>query len=247
MKKYVDVIVPVPVVGTYTYSLPDELADRVAEGYRVVVPFGRKKFYTGIVTKVHYVAPQAYETKEVTEVLDSSPVLLSRQLALWEWIADYYLCTLGDVYKAALPSGLKLESETVVVLNPLFEAVSSLTEREQRIWALLTDEAEQCVTQLEKETGYKNILSLVKSLLDKGAVQVKEELKQSYKPRTELRVKLGEDYSSESQLHRLFDELGKAPKQLSLLMKYVELSGFLQQGVFLKEVSKKTLLEQSGC
>ena len=247
MKKYVDVIVPVPVVGTYTYSLPDELADKVAEGYRVVVPFGRKKFYTGIVKKVHYVAPEAYETKEVTEVLDASPVLLSRQLALWEWIADYYLCTLGDVYKAALPSGLKLESETVVVLNPLFEAVSSLTDREQKILDLLAKEAEQCVTQLEKETGYKNILSLVKSLLDKGAVQVKEELKQSYKPRTELRVKLSEEYSSETQLHRLFDELSKAPKQLSLLMKYVELSGFLQQGVFLKEVSKKVLLEQSGC
>ena len=168
MKKYVDVIVPVPVVGTYTYSLPDELADKVAEGYRVVVPFGRKKFYTGIVKKVHYVAPEAYETKEVTEVLDASPVLLSRQLALWEWIADYYLCTLGDVYKAALPSGLKLESETVVVLNPLFETVSSLTDREQKILDLLAKEAEQCVTQLEKETGYKNILSLVKSLLDKG-------------------------------------------------------------------------------
>lgn len=246
MKKYVDVIVPVPVVGTYTYSLPDELSDKVAEGYRVVVPFGRKKFYTAIVVKVHYAAPEAYETKDVLDVLDTSPVLLPRQLALWEWIADYYLCTLGDVYKAALPSGLKLESETVVILNQEFEAESSLTEREQRLLFLLERDPEQCVTQLEKNTGYKNILSVVKSLLEKGAVQVKEELKRHYKPRMETRVRFASDTMTEEELHRLFDSLQRAPKQLQLLMKYIELSGYMQQGCFLKEVSKKQLLEESG-
>ena len=117
MKKYVDVIVPLPIASQYTYSLPAEWEESVREGCRVVVSFGRKKFYTAIVTKVHYAAPEGYETKDIEEVLDTSPVLLPRQFQFWEWLASYYLCTLGDVYKAAMPSGMKLESETVVVYN----------------------------------------------------------------------------------------------------------------------------------
>ena len=120
MKKYVDVIVPLPIAGQYTYSLPEGWDEKVKEGCRVVVPFGRKKYYTAIITKVHETPPEEYETKDVAEILDERPVLLARQYAFWKWMADYYLCTLGDVYKAALPSGMKLESETVVVYNPDF-------------------------------------------------------------------------------------------------------------------------------
>ena len=121
MKKYVDVIVPLPIAGQYTYSVPDELADKIKAGCRDRRSrSGEKKYYTAIVTKVHQTAPEAYETKDIMEVLDESPVLLRRQYDFWQWLADYYLCTLGDVYKAALPSGMKLESETLVVLNPEF-------------------------------------------------------------------------------------------------------------------------------
>ena len=108
MKKYVDVIVPLPVVGQYTYSLPEEWESRVQPGCRVIVQFGSKKFYTAIVTRVHEEKPEGYETKAISEVLDTTPVLLKRQYDFWQWMADYYLCTLGDVYKAALPSGLKI-------------------------------------------------------------------------------------------------------------------------------------------
>ena len=107
MKKYVDVIVPLPIASQYTYSLPTSLEDSVKEGCRVIVSFGRKKFYTAIVTKVHSVPPQGYETKDIEEVLDSSPIIFPKQLQFWEWISSYYLCTLGDVYKAALPSLLR--------------------------------------------------------------------------------------------------------------------------------------------
>ena len=133
MKKYVDVIVPLPVAGQYTYSVPADLEDKVKAGCRIVVPFGSKKFYTAIVTSVHQSAPETYETKDLVEVLDTSPVLLKRQYDFWKWLADYYLCTLGDVYKAALPSGMKLESETLVVSNPEFQAGNPLPEKEQRI------------------------------------------------------------------------------------------------------------------
>ena len=246
MKKYVDVIVPLPIAGQYTYSLPEGWDEKVKEGCRVVVPFGRKKYYTAIITKVHETPPEEYETKDVAEILDERPVLLARQYAFWKWMADYYLCTLGDVYKAALPSGMKLESETVVVYNPDFEAVEPLTEREQSVMNLLSAETEQCITQLEKSSGIRQILPVIKSLLEKEAVKVKEELKRSYKPRTEARVRLTPDMQDEEKLRGLFDGLARAPKQLAVLMKYIELSGWGTSGTDLKEVTRKSLLEASG-
>ncbi|MCS2808338.1 primosomal protein N' [Bacteroides fragilis] len=245
MKKYVDVILPLPLPRCFTYSLPDEGAEEVQIGCRVVVPFGRKKYYTAIVRNVHHYAPTEYEVKEISTVLDTSPILLPGQFRFWEWLADYYLCTQGDVYKAALPSGLKLESETIVEYNPDFEADAPLSEREQLVLDLLAKEPEQCVTKLEKESGLKNILTVIKSLLDKEALFVKEELRRTYKPKTEARVRLAADASGEENLRRIFDELERAPKQLALLMKYVELSGVLGDGAS-KEVSKKELLQRAS-
>lgn len=246
MEKFVDVILPLPLQACFTYALPPEMDGQVQIGCRVVVSFGRKKFYTGIVRNVHYLKPQEYEVKEVSAVLDEHPILLPLQFRFWEWLADYYLCTQGDVYKAALPSGLKLESETVVEYNPDFEATEPLSEREQKVLDLLAVEPEQTVTRLEKESGLKNILAVVKSLLEKDALFVKEELKRTYKPKTETRVRLTEAARNERRLHFFFDELQRrAPKQLDLLMKYIELSGCLG-GREVKEVSKAELLKRSG-
>lgn len=246
MEKFVDVILPLPLQASFTYALPPEMDGQVQIGCRVVVSFGRKKFYTGIVRNVHYLKPQEYEVKEVSAVLDEHPILLPLQFQFWEWLADYYLCTQGDVYKAALPSGLKLESETVVEYNPDFEATEPLSEREQKVLDLLAVEPEQTVTRLEKESGLKNILAVVKSLLEKDALFVKEELKRTYKPKTETRVRLTEAACNERRLHFFFDELQRrAPKQLDLLMKYIELSGCLGERE-VREVSKAELLKRSG-
>ena len=246
MEKFVDVILPLPLQASFTYALPPEMDGQVQIGCRVVVSFGRKKFYTGIVRNVHYLKPQEYEVKEVSAVLDEHPILLPLQFRFWEWLADYYLCTQGDVYKAALPSGLKLESETVVEYNPDFEAAEPLSEREQKVLDLLAVEPEQTVTRLEKESGLKNILAVVKSLLEKDALLVKEELKRTYKPKTETRVRLTEAARNERRLHFFFDELQRrAPKQLDLLMKYIELSGCLGERE-VREVSKAELLKRSG-
>lgn len=246
MKKFADVILPLPLYSYFTYSLPDEWVDEVQTGCRVVVPFGRKKYYTAIVRNVHYCAPTEYEVKEVSALLDARPILLPRQFKFWEWLSDYYLCTQGDVYKAALPSGLKLESETIVEYNPDFESDVCLPEKEQKILDMLSADPEQCVTKLEKETGIKNILSVIKSLLDKEAIFVKEELRRTYKPKTETRVRLTAAARNEHRLHIFFDELQRrAPKQLDLLMKYLELSGYLS-GRDIKEVSKAELLQRTS-
>ena len=245
MEKFVDVILPLPLHACFTYSLPEDMAGSVQIGCRVVVPFGRKKYYTAIVQNIHYSAPAGYEVKEVSALLDAHPILLPEQFRFWDWLADYYLCTRGDVYKAALPSGLKLESETMVEYNPDFESEVRLPEREQKILDLLSTEPEQCVTKLEKDSGLKNILSVIKSLLDKEAIFVKEELRRTYKPKTETRVRLANEVRNEKRLQELFDELARAPKQLDLLMKYIELSGIWGgDGLksFPKEVNKKELL-----
>ena len=246
MKKYVDVIVPLPIASQYTYSLPPEFEESVKEGCRVVVSFGRKKFYTAIVTKVHDAAPEGYETKDIEEVLDASPVLLPRQLEFWNWLSTYYLCTLGDVYKAAVPSGMKLESETIVVYNEEFEAIQPLGDSEQRLLDVLSSDKEQCVTQLQRTLALKNILPVVKRLLDKEAIFVKEDLKRNYKPRTEARVRLVNRGLDELGMMALFNELSRAKKQLAVLMKYVELSGWSSRDESLNEVAKKELLEKAN-
>lgn len=246
--KYVDVIVPLPIAGEYTYSLPPALEGKVHGGCRVVVPFGPKKYYTAIVVSVHDSAPEAYETKDILEVLDERPVLLKRQFDFWQWVSDYYLCTIGDVYKAALPSGLKLESETMVVYNPDFEASGPLPPKEQLLLDLLSANPEQCVTQLEKAAGIRNILPVVRSLLEKEAVCIKEELKRSYKPKTEIRVRLAGNMRTEKALQFQMNMLDrpKTEKQLAVLMKYVELSGWNGTDETLKEVSRKRLTEAAG-
>lgn len=242
MEKYVDVILPLPLHSCFTYALPPEFADDVQIGARVVVPFGRKKYYTAIVSAVHHAKPQGYEVKTVTSLLDSSPILLPNQFKLWSWLADYYLCTQGDVLKAALPSGLKLESETVVTCNPDFEANEPLTPREEQIFEALENNTEQTVTALERELNMKQILPQIKSLIEKGAIFVKEELKNNYKPRFETRVRLAEAVRNEEAIKRLFDELARAPKQLDLLMAYLEMSAILSPNP--REVSKKQLLHR---
>lgn len=246
MKRYVDVIVPLPIAGQYTYSLPEEMAERVCMGCRVVVPFGRKKFYTGLVTRVHEEAPQAYETKDVSEVLDERPILLERQYAFWQWLSDYYLCPLGDVYKAAVPSGMKLESETLVVYNPEFVAGGPLPEKEQQVLDLLSRDTEQCITQLEKSSGIRQLLPVIQALLKKEAIYVKEELKRSYRPKLETRVRLTERVRPEKALRLQFDLLARAPKQLAVLMKYLELSGWSGADGRFREVTRKQLQDASG-
>ncbi|MEG1545985.1 MAG: DEAD/DEAH box helicase, partial [Bacteroides sp.] len=244
MTTFVDVILPLPLANYYTYSIPNEWIECVQVGCRVVVSFGRKKFYTAVVIRVHHTTPEAYSTKDITEILDNRAILLPLQLKFWEWLSSYYLCTMGDVYKAALPSGLKIESETIVVINPDFESSHALPEKEQRVLDLLAEEPEQCVTQLEKASGLKGLLSVIKSLLEKEAIFVKEELRRNYKPKMETRVRLTNEYSGEDHLRQMFDELTRAPKQLNLLMKYIELSGLM--GGTLKEVTKKELLAKTN-
>lgn len=244
--QFADVILPLPVNRYFTYRIPAEMLDSVHTGSRVIVPFGRKKYYTAIVVSLHMMEPRDYETKDIYAILDANPILRHPQLKLWEWMAQYYMCSVGEVYKAALPSGLKIESETLVSLNDDFEENPDdrLKERELQVIAQLSNKERMSVAELEKETGIRNILTVVKSLLDKEAIFISEELKKSYRPKLESYVRLLINRDDQDRLRALFDELGRSKKQLALLMKYMELTHFLQRAIP-DEISKKELLEKA--
>lgn len=243
--KYADVILPLPIDATFTYLIPQQQENRVGVGSRVIVPFGRSKFYTAIVWKIHTVAPVDFEVKSIALVLDDSPVLLPYQFKLWKWISDYYLCTLGDVYKAALPAGLKLESETVIQLNLDFKSDHRLSDKENQILNILEEEEEIAISKLTRRLEGVNLMPVIKKLLEAKAVELKEELKSRYKPKTERMIALVDRYQEERELSLLFEELNRAPKQQELVMKYIELSGWLTNKKPL-EIARKKLLDEAN-
>ena len=247
MSTFADVVLPLPLHKYFTYRIPSDWVDSLPVGSRVVVPFGRKKYYTAIVVRLHDVEPQGYEVKEILSLLDSRPVLRRPQLQFWEWIADYYLCSVGDVYKAALPSGLKLESETTVALNPDFEEadVDRLKEREWMLLAALSKKSRMTVHELEKESGMRDVLPTLRLLLEREAVFVSEQIKPHYRPKTETYIKLTFDQGDEAALHRAFERVKQAKKQETMLLAFLDLSRFMQRGK-LQEVSRKSLLDRSG-
>jgi len=244
--KYADVILPLPLENTYTYRIPADMEKAVIPGCRVIVHFGKKRYYTAIVLEVHSRQPEIqYETKEIYALLDAAPVLRRPQLRFWQWISDYYICKLGDVYKAALPSGLKLESETSVLYNEDFEADAPLRPNEQSLLDAFQGTSKLTLSELEKKTGLRNVVPIVASLMARGAVQISEELKKGYTPKTRTFVRLTDSYRNEEKLQVVFNELKRAKKQELLLISFLDLSHTLNPQLA-KELSKKELLETSG-
>lgn len=244
--KYIDVILPLPLKASFTYAVPIDWSEQIRIGMRVIVPFGKKKLYTAIVSLLHTHKPELpYEIKEIICLLDNEPILRFPQLKFWDWISSYYMACMGDVYQAAIPAGLKLESETLVCINPDFEAEKQLSTKEQQLLDALSDGKPATVDMLQKATEIVNILPTLKILLEKNAIEVNEELTEKFRIKTESFVRLHADLENEDMLRQTFDMLGRAKKQLDLLMSYIDLSKFLQP-IKRKEVTKKDLLDKSG-
>lgn len=247
MQWFVDVILPLPLADSFTYQLPVAYADIVQTGSRVVVQFGARRYYTALVARKHNEQPQGdYEVKEVSEVLDTKPIVNPLQLQLWQWIADYYMCTVGDVYKAALPSGLKMESETIVELNRQFVPNAPLHYKEQKILDALSVTPKQRIQQLQRNCGLKSGMQTIKSLLDKGALEISESIRQGYRPKYEVCVRLAEPYRSEAAFSTALDSIKRASKQQKLLMQLFELAEYDSSFTNAKKVSRHTLLQESN-
>lgn len=241
--EYVEVLVPLPLHAVFTYRLPSHLIGNVGVGHRVIVPFGTKKFYTAIVTGFANLPPANMEVKEVALLLDNAPVLRHPQLKLWSWIADYYLAAVGDVYKAALPAGLKIESETFVEVNPDYNIAENapITERETEIYQLLSHEGALTTGAIANKLKHRGAASTVNAMVDRGILIVAEKLNERYRPRYEQLVEACFDAAS---LSDAFAAVKGAPKQEKLLLAFLELSG-LQQGKNIP-VKREQLLERAA-
>ncbi len=222
--KFVDILLPVPVPRLFTYRVARAMASAVQTGQRVIVQFGDRKILTGIVANIHLQPPKDYEAKYLLELLDDIPSINTIQLRFFEWIAEYYMCALGEVLNAALPAGLKLSSESMVQLNPAFDPLETehaFSEKEQMLINRLAH-GTMTYSEISKFLGVKHLYSLLKSLTSKNAVVVFEEVKEKYKPQTEKRIRLTAGYASAEALEELFGTLASKPKQEEVLLRYLQ-------------------------
>lgn len=238
---FVEVILPLYIPKTYTYRVPFDWNDRVEVGVRVIVQFGRSKIYSAIIKSIGEQPPTLYEAKYILDIVDEKPVITEIQIAFWEWIASYYMCYVGEVMQAALPSALKLASETKI------SAVASddldrddLSDKEFLVMEALDIAKELKVGDIVKLLGQKTVFPLLKELFDKGFIHISEEVSQKYKAKTKQYIRLSSLYQQNSDKEELINGLNNAPKQQDALLGYIHLS---RSG---DEISRKQLMEVSG-
>lgn len=241
MDYFVDVILPVPIQNLFTYSINKDEALFLKKGMRVTVPFGKSKVYTSIVYGIHTQKPGAYHTKEIEQILDETPIVTEIQINHWKWIASYYMCTLGEVMKAALSRAFLLESETVISLNTPFKADSiDLSDDEHLVIEALSLQKQLRIQEIQSVLNSKNILPLLHRLIEKKVITAKEEAIEQYKPKTVKYVSLIPKYNSEQGLKSLLEELSNAGKQREVILNYFQLKSQTGKNILLKELQEKS-------
>ena len=244
---FVDVLLPLHLPGTYTYRVPQEYNGSVAVGMRVVVQFGQKsaKMYSAIVRRIHREQPP-YKCKYILAVLDVSPIVTERQLEHWEWVARYYMCTPGDVMAVALPSGLKLASESALAIHPDFSGdITSLSKSEQQIVQLLSDHPVMRVIDISRAIGIQKIMPVIRGMIERQVVMMDEELRERFTPRKTAYLRLADEYLPEEAQKELFDSLERKRrvKQVELLMQYLQRSRFGKEPVPKRDLPQGSALQ----
>lgn len=237
---YINVILPIPLQKLFTYRINEAELDFIEIGMRVAVPFGKSKIFTALVYEKHKNEPKAYEAKDIYQIIDEAPVVTRPQLNHWQWISDYYMCSLGDVMRAAVPKAFLLESETLVLRNEEFEGEALLDDQEYLIWEALEHQPQLKVGDIGKILDRKGVLSVVKEMIRKEAILVKEEIYEQYRPKMVRYVKLQDQYKNEERLHALIDELSKAPKQREAILSYFNLRLGSDKPISVKELTEKS-------
>lgn len=238
---FAEILLPLPIPGTYTYRVPFELNQKAKVGQRAVVQFGKTKIMSGLIISLTEEVPDCTSIKYLLDILDDDPVVNENQLKLWQWIASYYLCYLGDVMQVALPSALKLSSESKIMLSDEFVLDSmALSDNEFLIVEALQIQPQLTITEVSKIIGYKKIMPLVKTMIEKKIIVMQEELQQKYKAKYERYVRLTNTYRNEDAMRELMDTLSKrAYKQLELLMAFFVLGGSADNDVIASDLLKK--------
>lgn len=220
---YAQIILPLNLKGTFTYKIPDELLAQIQVGMRVLVPFGGKKIYTGIVSEIHDDKPETFIPKEIINILDDFPILPNEQIRFWNWLSEYYLCNLGEIYRFAFPSSLKLESETYLKLKPNITVdFENLDVNEMYLIQALEVRQLINLTEIEAFIPKKEIVKTIKSLIDLQYIEIDEKIAEKYKAKEIAYLRVDDDVIKNRKLPEILLELKRSPKQQELFLLLLE-------------------------
>jgi primosomal protein N' (replication factor Y) len=234
---FVEVVLPLSLAKTFTYRISESEFYFIKKGMRVAVPFGKSKIYTALVVDIHQNEPNLYEAKEIHQILDEKPIATETQIKHWAWVANYYMCGIGDVYRGAFPSGLLLESETIIshkvdiVVNE-----NELSDEEFLIYEALQHQSSLKVQEIISILNKKNILPILQKLIAKDIIVLEEEIKENYKPKLVRYVKLHSKYESDSGLNELLEVLKNANKQKEIVLAYFQINASEKKPVTVKKL-----------
>lgn len=241
---FVEVILPLSLAKTFTYRISETEFHYIKKGMRVAVPFGKSKMYTALVIATHQNQPTLYEAKEINQILDEKPIVTEIQIAHWQWISTYYMCTIGDVYRGAMPSALLLESETVIThKQDVFVDESQLSDDEFLVYQALQQQSSLKVQDIISILNKKNIVPVLQKLMDKNILVLEEEIQESYKPKLVRYLRLHPKYESNTGLGELIETLKNANKQREIVMSYFQLSASEKTRGEAKPITVKKLIE----
>lgn len=239
MQFFVEVILPLSLAKTFTYSVSEAEYHYIKKGMRVAVPFGKSKIYTALVIELHQNAPTLYEAKEIHQILDEKPLVTQTQIKHWQWIANYYMCAIGDVFRGAIPSALLLESETVISQKPAIDVnESELSDDEYLIYQALQQQSSLKVQDIISILNKKTVFPILQKLIDKNILVLQEEISETYKPKLVRYVRLNKVYNSNSGLEKLLETLKSAAKQKEVILSYFQLSAAEKKPITVKKLTE---------
>lgn len=258
--RYAQVVLPLNLKGSFTYKVPEELMPAIQPGMRVLVPFRGKKIYTGIVVEIHNVDPENFVPREIISILDEFPILPNEQISFWNWLSEYYLCNLGEIYRFAFPSSLKLESETYLKLKPNVTVdFENLDVNEMYLIQALEVRQLINLTDIEAFIPKKEIIKTINSLIDLQYIEIDEKISEKYKAKEIAYVKINETFLNNQDLTEILSKLNKAPKQKDLFLHilnqqtenptgFIKKSTLFEDGYFgnshFKALADKNLVEE---
>lgn len=245
---YANVILPLPLDGTFSYAVPADLESVIGIGYRVIVPFGKKHYYTGLVERLTTEKPDHVNVREITDVLDRKPVVRPEQLRFWHWMAEYYLCTIGEVYKAALPAGLKIESETRISIDDRAtpEDFAGRSADELAMLEFVRSQGSVTLDAATAKSGIRHAGAVITALIEDSLLNVSEKLVERYRAVRKTYVRPAFARGDKEAVDAAFEALRRSPRQEEALVALIALSGFYKADTPLVEVPLEVLMERAA-
>lgn len=237
---FIEVIIPLSLAKTFTYSVSETEFHYITVGMRVSVPFGKNKLYTALVIALHQNKPSLYEAKEIHQIIDEKPIVTPIQIEHWKWIANYYMCAIGDVFRGAMPSAFLLESETIISQRPsVFIDQSDLSDDEFLVYEALQRQSSLKIKEVFGILNRKNVFPIIQKLINKNILILQEEVVDEYKPKLVRYVRLQTHYETNTGLQELLELLKNSSKQKEVVLAYFQLNALTKKPISVKELISK--------